>query len=135
MTVKCNVLVGVCGLAIDVEVERAVRIANDGDIKHSNSSVLLNFFGPLYARVNGIEVIVEWLNVVVVNGGDGVVGFPEPEEDGLTGTDGVVASGILGKGFSLKVFHIDVRQWAAGGFAHAKSLELPIVVASPSKVG
>ena len=74
---EVDVLVGVCGLAIDVEVERAVRIANDGDIKHSNSSILLNFFGPLYVGVNGIEVIVEWLNVVVVNGGDGVVGFSE----------------------------------------------------------
>ena len=57
----------------------------------------------------GIEVVVEWLNVVFVNGGEGVVGFSEPKQDGLAGTGGVVSRGLVGKDSLLEIFHKDVR--------------------------
>ena len=118
MAVKGNILVGMGGFAVT-----------------SSMAILLDLFRQLDVRVNGIEVVVEWLDVAVVYGNENVVGFPQPEENDIAGTGGIVASGILGKGFSLKILHEDVRERAAGGFAHAKSLELPIEIAPPSEVG
>ena len=78
VAVPWNVLVCVRGFAIDVEVKSAVGIVDDGDIKHSNSAVFFDFLGPLDVRVNGVEVIVKWLNVVVVNIDESIVGLPNP---------------------------------------------------------
>ena len=96
MAVEGNVLVGVRGFAVDIKAESAVRVADDGDIKHGNPAVLLSLFSPLDVWVNGNEVIVEWLDVVIVNGDESIVGFPEPEEDDLIGMDGVVTSMVIG---------------------------------------
>ena len=74
--VKRYVLVGVGGFAVCIEVERAVWIMDYGYIKHGNPSIFLNFFGPTDVWVYGVEVVVKWLNVVVVYGNKGVVGFP-----------------------------------------------------------
>ena len=47
MAGECNVLVGVGGLSVDVEVEGTVGVTDDGDIEHCNPIVLLDLFGPL----------------------------------------------------------------------------------------
>ena len=47
----------------------------------------------------------EAMDVVVVHCNKGVVGLPQPEEDDVTGTGGVVSSRVIGKGSFLKVFH------------------------------
>ena len=135
VAVKRNVLVGVCGLAVDIEIESAIRVVDDGYIQHGNFATLLDFFGPLDVWVNGVEIIVEWLNVLVVDCNKCVIGLPVPEENKLTGTDGIVASWVVGKGCSLEVLHVNVRQWATGGFTHTKTLELLVKVTIPSKVG
>ena len=62
-------------------------------------AVLLNFFGPLFVGVDGVEVVVEALD------DESVVGFPQPLKDDLTGIDGVIASGVVGKSCSLKVLN------------------------------
>ena len=80
MTVPGDVLVGVGGLAVDVEVECAIRVVDDGDIQHGNFASLLNFFRPLDVWVNGVKVVVKWLYVVVVDCNKCVVGLPVPEE-------------------------------------------------------
>ena len=103
-----DVLVGVCGFTIDVKIECAIRVVDDGDIQHGNFATLLNFFCPLDVWVNGVKVVVEWLDVLVVYGNECVVGFPKPEENKLTGTDGNVASWVVGKGCSLEILHVDV---------------------------
>ena len=54
-----DVLVCVGGFAIDVEVESAIRVVDDGDIQHGNFATLLNLFRPLDVWVNGVEEIVE----------------------------------------------------------------------------
>ena len=83
------------GLSVDVEVEGTVGVADDGDIKQSDPIVLLNLFGPLYDGMDGVEVVVEWLDVVVANGGDSVVGFSIPEQNDITGIGVVVASRVV----------------------------------------
>ena len=64
-----------------------------------------------------------------------VSGLPKPKEDGLAGMDGIVTSRVVGKGCLLEVFHEDIRQWAAGRFAHAKTLELLVEATTPLEVG
>ena len=108
VAVPRDVLISVSGFAIDVEVESAIRVADDSYIQHGNFATLLDFFSPLDVWVNGVEIVVEWFNVLVVNGNKCVVGLPQPEEDELTGTDGAVASWVVGKGCSLKILHVDV---------------------------
>ena len=46
-----------------------------------------------------------------------------------------VVKRAVGKDSCLKVFHVDVRQWAWGRFAHAKSFLLFEVLAIPPEVG
>ena len=75
------------GFAVDIEIERAVRVMNDVDVKHRNPAVLFDFYCPFYVWVYGVDVGVKWANVVVVDGCDGVVGFPVPEEYDVTGRD------------------------------------------------
>ena len=135
MAIPRDVLICVSGFAVDVEIECAIRVVDDSDIQHGNFATLLDFFGPLDVWVNGVEVFVEWLNVVVVYCNECVVGLPVPEEYELTGTDGIIASWVIGQGRSLKVFHENVRQWTTGGLAHTKTLELFVIFAIPSKVG
>ena len=96
MTVEGNVLVGVRGFAVDIKVERAITIADDIDIQHGNVTIFLDLFRPFDVWVNGIEVSVKWLYVVIANGCESIVGFPEPEEDYLVGADGVVPSRVIG---------------------------------------
>ena len=108
VTVPRDVLICVSGFAIDVKVESPIRVVDDGNIQHGNFATLLNFFCPLHVWVNGVEVIVEWVNVVVVDCNKCVVGFPVPEEYELTGTDGIVASWVVGEGCSLEIFHKNV---------------------------
>ena len=79
VAVKWNVLVGVRGFAIDVKVEGAVGVVDDGDIKHGYASIFFDFLCPLDVRVNGVKKVVEWLDVVIVNGYECVVGFSQPE--------------------------------------------------------
>ena len=78
---------------------------------------------------------MKWLYVVVANGGDCVVGFSVPEQNHVTGIGVVVASKVVGKGSSLKILHIDVRQWTSGRLTYAKSLELLVEVAPLPEVG
>ena len=85
VAVECNVLVGMGWFAIDIKVESTVRIVNDIDIKHGNPAIFFDFFCPFYVWVNAVEIVVEGLDVVVVNGCESVVGFPEPREDHITG--------------------------------------------------
>ena len=106
---EVNVLVGVCRLAVDVKIERAIRIADDCDIEHGYAVVPLDFFSPLYVWVYGVEIVVKRKDVVVVDGCDGVVGLPKPKQDEVTGTGVVVASGVVGEGSFLEVFHENVR--------------------------
>ena len=54
---------------------------DDGDIKHGNFAIAFDFFCPLDVWVNAVEIVVEWLNVVIVNGDKGIVDFPVPEEN------------------------------------------------------
>ena len=96
MAVPRDVLVCVGGFAVDVEVEGAIRIVDDSHIQHGNFAFLLDFFCPLDVWVNGIEVVVEWLYVVVVDCNECVVGLPVPEEYEITGIDGTIASGVVG---------------------------------------
>ena len=109
MTVKWDILVSMGGLAIDVKVESSVRIANDLYVKHGDTAVLFDFFCPFYAGVDGVEVCVEGVYVVVADGSDCVIGLPVPEENDVTGTDVVVTCGVFGIDMSLKIFHVDVR--------------------------
>ena len=66
---------------------------------------------------------------------DGVVGLSEPGENDVIRCDVAVARGIICEGVLLKFLHVKVREWAAGGFTHPKSLELPIEVAPLSEIG
>ena len=109
VAVEWNVLVGVRGFAVDVKVEGAVGVVDDGDIKHGYATIFFDFLSPLDVRVNGVEVIVEWLNVVVVNGDKCVVGFSKPKKDEIAGTGGIVASRVIGEDSSFKIFHVDIR--------------------------
>ena len=70
-----DVLVCVRRFPVDVKVEGSVGIPDDCDVKHGDSSVFLHFFRPLNVRVDGVEVVMEALNVVVVDGHKRVVGF------------------------------------------------------------
>ena len=108
MAVPGDVLVGVGGFAVDIEVEGAIRVADNGDVQHGDFTVLLNFLCPLDVRMNGVQVVVEWFNVLVVYCDKCVIGLPQPKEDQLTGTDGTVASWVVGKGCSLEILHVDV---------------------------
>ena len=58
VTVEWNILISVGGLAVDVEVEGVVGVADDCDVKHGNPAVLFHFFGPFYVGMDGIEVVV-----------------------------------------------------------------------------
>ena len=40
------------GFAVDSKVECAIRIVDDGDVKHGDFSVVFNFFRPLDVMVN-----------------------------------------------------------------------------------
>ena len=80
-------------------------------------------------------MVVEALDVVVVNGHESIVGFSKPEENYFAGTDVAVASRIAGKGSCLKIFHVYVRERAAGGFTHAESFHLFVEVFTPPEVG
>ena len=124
MTIPRDVLVCVGGFAVDVESESAIRVVDDCHIQHGNFATLLDFFRPLDVWVNGVKVVVKWLNVVVLHCNKCVVGLPVPEEDELTGTNGVVACWVVGKGRGLKVLHKEVGQWATGGLTHTKTLYL-----------
>ena len=79
MAGECDILVGVCRFSVDVEIERSIRVVNYINVQHRDFPVLLDFFRLLDILVNGVEVVMQWLDVVVANGGDGVVGFSEPE--------------------------------------------------------
>ena len=57
------------------------------------------------------------------------------KEDHVTGRDGIVASGVICEGRSLKILHVYVRHGAAGGFAHPKSLLLFVEFALPTEIG
>ena len=114
MAVEVNILVCVCWLAIDVKVECTVGVADDRDVQHGNATILLDLFGPLDVGMNGVEIVVQWLYVVVVYGNESIVCFSQPEEYDVTGRGGNITSGILGKGFSLKIFHIYVAEGAGG---------------------
>ena len=113
MAGECDVLVSVSGFSVDVEIERSIRVVNYINVQHRDFPVLLDFFRLLDILVNGVEVVMQWLDVVVANGGDGIVGFSEPEQNDLAGTDVVVTSRIIGESCSLEVFHEDIRQWTA----------------------
>ena len=65
MAVEWDILISVGGFAVDVEAEGAIRIVYDQNIQHGDAAVLLNLDGPLDVWVNGVEVIVEWMDVVV----------------------------------------------------------------------
>ena len=80
---------------------------NDGDVKHSYSAISFNFLGPFDIGVDGFEVVVQGLDVVVVDGKKGIVGFSQPKQDDISRADGVVPSGIVGEGFLLEIF----REW------------------------
>ena len=95
MAVEVNILVCVCGLAIDVKIECAVGVVDDGDVQHGDATILLDLFGPLDVGMNGVEIVVQWLDVVVVYGDESVVGFSQPEENDVTGRDGIVTSGVF----------------------------------------
>ena len=130
-----NVLVCVRRFPVNVKVEGTVGFLDDGDIKHGNASVFLHFFRPPDVRVDGVEMVVQALDVVVVDGHERIVGFSEPEENDFTGVDVVVTSGIAGKGCCLKIFHVNVRERAAGGFSHAEPFDLLEKAFAPSEVG
>ena len=68
VAVEWDVLVCVGGLAVDVKVEGAVGIADDCDVKHGYATVLLDFFGPFDVRVDGVEIVVQGFDVIVVYG-------------------------------------------------------------------
>ena len=76
MTVEWYVLVCVGGFAIDIKVNGTIWITDDFYVQHGNAAILFHFFGPFYGRVDGVEVGVESVDVVVADGCDGVVGFP-----------------------------------------------------------
>ena len=76
MAVPRDVLVGVSGFAVDIKVESGIRVVDDSNIQHGNFATLLDLFSPLDVWVNGVEVVVEWLDVVVANGSESIVGFP-----------------------------------------------------------
>ena len=80
VAVEWNILVCVGGFAIDIKAKRTVGIVDYRDIQHSNLAVLLNFDCPFDVRVDGVEVVVQRMDVVVVNGNECVVGFSQPEE-------------------------------------------------------
>ena len=82
---------------------------DDVDIKHGDSAVFFDFFGPLNVGMDGIEVCVEWLYVVVANCYESVIRFPQPKQDELAGMDVFVTSRVIGKSCSFKIFHVKVR--------------------------
>ena len=109
MAVKWNVLVGMCGFAVYVEVERAIWVVNDCDIEHSYSSFLFDFPSPLNIGMDRIKVGVKGVNMIIVDNDQSVIGFSEPLENDVTGRDGIVTSRIISKGFGLKILHVNVR--------------------------
>ena len=108
MAVKWDVLVGVCGFAVDIKTKRGIRIVNDKDIQHGDPAILLSFDGPFDVGMDGVEVVVEWVDVIFVHCDQCVVGLPQPEENDVTGTDGTVPSGVVGEGSLLEIFHENV---------------------------
>ena len=73
-----------------------------------SSMAILPSWSAFVRWMNGIEVVVHRLYVVVVDCNKCIVGLPVPEEDKFAGTDGIVASGVVGKGRLFKLFHVDV---------------------------
>ena len=68
VAVEWNILVCVSGFAIDIKAKGTVGIVDYCNIQHSNLAVLLNFDCPFNVRVDGVEVVVQWMDVGVVNG-------------------------------------------------------------------
>ena len=52
MAVEWNLLVCVCGLAIDIEIEITIGIVDDSHFEHGDAAVFFNFFGPFNVRVD-----------------------------------------------------------------------------------
>ena len=57
----------------------------------------------------GIEVVVEWLDVVFVYGGEGVVGFSESKQNGMARTGGD-EDRSLDRKFALSVYFLVLYQ-------------------------
>ena len=70
-----------CRLSIDVEGERSAGVTGNGDIQHGDGAVYLFLLGPFDVWVYAVDVCKEWCDMVLVDGCDCVVRFPEPEED------------------------------------------------------
>ena len=80
---KVNVLVCMCGFAVDVKREAAVGIALDVDVQHVDAAVFLHLLCPLDAGVDVVDVGEEGLKVVLVDGDERVIGLSHPELDML----------------------------------------------------
>ena len=68
VAVKWYVLVCVCRFAIDVEVERPILVADDSPIQHRYPPLLLHFLGPLNVWMDGVEVVMKRLDMIIANG-------------------------------------------------------------------
>ena len=81
MGIEWYILVGMGWFPVDIKGQGAGGIAQNGNVKHCNFAVCLYFFSPFDIWMDAVDVCEEWINVVVVDGCEGVVRFPEPEED------------------------------------------------------
>ena len=105
------VLVGVGRLPIHVELQRAILLAQDGEVQHVDASVDLRFKCPLDLLVDAVEEGEEGGDVVMVNGCHGIIGLTKPEEDdanrrgGWWGVRGGVDEAVSGEDIRLKLRH------------------------------
>ena len=54
------------GYPVDIKIKSSIWIVDDKDIKHGNPSVGLNLFCPFDVRMYGVELVMQWLYVVVL---------------------------------------------------------------------
>ena len=83
MGIEWYVLIGMGRFPIDVKGQGAGGIAQNSDVEHCYFAVGLHFFRPLDIWMDVVDVCEEWIYVVIVDGCDGIVCFPEPEEDDI----------------------------------------------------
>ena len=99
VAIKWDILVSVSGFAIDVKVQGAIAISDDGDVEHGDASFGFFFHRPLDAGMDGVEMREKWFNEVVVDSCEGVVGLSQPEEDDIFGSDARVTGLEVTYGF------------------------------------
>ena len=83
-----DILICVCGFAVDVEGESAIRFPLDVDVKHMDVAVDFLLLRPSDIRMHVVDMCEELVGVFLVDGYQRIVCLAQPEEDGVTMREG-----------------------------------------------